>query len=61
MGTPPYGLENFADAVVEFRCRQQMNMISHPDIGMDRQTMLTGRLNQGIMKKLIIRTVAKIT
>ena len=47
-------MEDFADAMVEFRRRQQMDMVGHPDIGMDRQTMLRCRFHQGIAKKLII-------
>ena len=49
-----YGLEDLADAVIEFRGCQKMNMVGHPDIGMDRQAMLFRGFDQGIAKKLIV-------
>ncbi len=47
-------LEYFADRLPAFRRCQQMNVVGHPDIGVHRQTLRVGRLDQRIAKKLIV-------
>jgi hypothetical protein len=48
-------LKYLADAVVELRRREQMDVVGRPDIGVDRQTVLDCRLDQGIAEELIVR------
>lgn len=36
-----------------------MDVVGHPDIGMDSQTLLGGRLDQGPTKKPVVRVSAK--
>ena len=55
----PDRLEDFADAIVEFRRCQQMNIVGHPDMGMNGQAMLIGRFYQDITKELIVGFIGK--
>jgi hypothetical protein len=48
--TCPYGLKDFADAVIELRRRQQMDMIGHPNKSMDCEAMLPYLFNHHAAK-----------
>ena len=50
--TPTHGLEDLADAVVELGCGQKMEMVGHPDIGVDCQTVLVCRFDQDVAEEL---------
>lgn len=49
-------LEDLTDRMPAFRACQQMNVVGHPDIGMDRQAILGCCLDQGIAKKPVVRS-----
>ena len=51
---PPHRLKHFADALCALGRRQQVNVIGHPNIGMNRQTVRSGGLNQRVAKKLVV-------
>jgi len=52
-------LKDLADRVPTFRRCQQLDVVGHPDIGMDSQTLLGCRLDQGPTKKPVVGVSAK--
>jgi len=47
-------LEYFADAVfIPWRC-QQMDVVGHPDVGMDLQSMFFRGFNKGVAEGLVV-------
>ena len=56
---PTQRLKDLADRVPTFRRCQHVEVVGHPDIGMDSQTLLGGRLDPGPTKKPVVRVSAK--
>lgn len=54
-------LEHFANTVNERRHRLPMDVIGHPNIGINGQTVLGGRFHQRITENLAVRIRGKIT
>ena len=42
-----------------FGCAQQVNVMGHPRIGMNLQTVRVSGLNQGVAKELVVRSNSK--
>ena len=56
---PTSRLQDLADPVPTFRHCQHVDVVGHPDLGMDSQTLLGGHLDQGPTKKPVVRVSAK--
>ena len=57
--SPAHRLQDLADRVPTFRRCQHVDVVGHPDLGMDSQTLLGGRLDPGPTKKPVVRVSAK--
>jgi hypothetical protein len=56
---PTQHLHQFADAILGMRCRQQMHMIGHQNIGVDIATVLFSGCLELFQKKPVILVCAK--
>ena len=56
---PTHRLKDLADRVPTFRRCQPVDVVGHPNIGMDSQTLLGCRLGQGPTKKPVVLASAK--
>ncbi|MGH8551596.1 MAG: hypothetical protein ACRERU_23920 [Methylococcales bacterium] len=57
--SPANRLKDLADRLASFRGCQHLELVSRPDLGMDRQAVLDSRIHQDIAKTLIVRICDK--